>query len=170
MSPARLPPAEYYASLPKSITGAGAILHDADGRILLVRPSYRDDTWEIPGGGLEEGEFPWQGARREVKEELGLDLRPGRLLVVDWVPAGSDGRPVLANFLFDGGRLTPAQARRRIVLQPEELSEWRLTGPDEWPELLAPHMVRRLHACADALATGSTAYLHHGWHPTDPER
>ena len=54
MNPSPLPPAEYYATLPKSITGAGAILHDPHGRILLVQPAYRDDTWEIPGGGLEE--------------------------------------------------------------------------------------------------------------------
>jgi hypothetical protein len=45
MSPALLPPAEYYASLPKSITGAGVILHDVDGRFLLVRSCYRDDKW-----------------------------------------------------------------------------------------------------------------------------
>ena len=29
--------------------------------------------------------------------------------------------------------------------------------------LLAPHMARRIRACAEALATGGTAYLQHGW-------
>lgn len=167
MSPVSLPPAEYYASLPKSITGAGAILHDEHERFLLVRPSYRCDTWEIPGGGLEEGEFPWQAACREVKEELGVDLTPGRLLAVDWVPPQSDGRPALANFLFDGGRITQAHAEQRLRLQAGELSEWRLAGPEQWDELMAPHMARRLRACADALRTGSTAYLHHGWDPAN---
>jgi len=93
MSRAPLPPAQYYASLPKQIAGAGAILHDGLERILLVRPSYRQDTWEIPGGGMEAGEYPWQTARREVKEELGLDLAPGRLLVVDWVPRAAMAGP-----------------------------------------------------------------------------
>ncbi|MFC5923795.1 NUDIX domain-containing protein [Micromonospora vulcania] len=168
MSRVPLPPAEYYASLPKSITGAGAILHDEHGRILLVRPSYRTDTWEIPGGGLEHGEYPWQAACREIKEELGLDLEPGRLLVLDWVPPQPDGRPALANFLFDGGRITQNQAEQRVSLQTDELSEWRLTGPQQWDELMAPHMARRLRACADALRTQSTAYLHHGWDPANP--
>ena len=86
-----LPPREYYATLPKHIAGAGAIFRDADGGILLVKPSYRE-TWEIPGGGLEHGEDPWAAAVREVKEEIGLELRPGRLLVVDWVPPQEDGR------------------------------------------------------------------------------
>ncbi|GIF01578.1 NUDIX domain-containing protein [Paractinoplanes rishiriensis] len=71
MTPAPLPPADYYAALPKNITGAGLILYDEDGRVLLVQPAYRVDTWEIPGGGLEDGEDPWHAASREVKEELG---------------------------------------------------------------------------------------------------
>jgi len=166
MSPAHVPAAQYYAGLPKSINGAGAILHDQHGRFLLVRPAYRDDdTWEIPGGALEHGEFPFDGAAREIKEELGLDLKPGRLLVVDWVPPQPDGRPALANFLFDGGRITEQHAKQHVALQSDELSEWRLAGPGEWDQLLAEHMVRRLRACAEALATGTTAYLHHGWHP-----
>lgn len=169
MSRALLPPAQYYASLPKQIASAGAILHDGLERTLLVCPSYRQDTWEIPGGGMEAGEYPWQTARREVKEELGLDLTPGRLLVVDWVPPGSDGRPALANFLFEGGQLTQAQAERHLRLDRQELSEWRLITAQEWDDLLLPHMARRLRACVDALATGTTAYLQHGWHPTDPD-
>lgn len=30
--------------------------------------------WNLPGGGLEKGETPWQGVIREVKEEVGLDV------------------------------------------------------------------------------------------------
>ena len=81
-----VPAQEYYASLPKHIAGAGAIFHDTGGKVLLVKPSYRD-SWEVPGGGLEHGEYPFQAAAREVKEETGLELRPGRLLAVELGPA-----------------------------------------------------------------------------------
>jgi 8-oxo-dGTP pyrophosphatase MutT (NUDIX family) len=167
MSSAPLPPAAYYATLPRSIASAGVILHDPDGRILLVQPAYRCDTWEIPGGALDEGEFPWQAAAREVNEELGLDLRPGRLLAVDWMPPQPDGRPMLANFLFDGGAITEDEGRQRLRLPAGELAGWRLAAPGEWRELLVPHMLRRLTACAAALDSGTTAYLHHGRHPAD---
>lgn len=160
-----VPPQEYYASLPKHIAGAGAIFHDADGKVLLVKPSYRD-TWEIPGGGLEHGEYPFQAAAREVREETGLELRPGRLLAVDWVPPQDDGRPALANFLFDGG-LLDSSFDREIRLQDGELTGWTLAAPPEWNSLLAPHMARRVRACGSALAAGTTSYLQHGWPLTD---
>lgn len=161
-----VPPQEYYASLPKHIAGAGAIFHDAGGKVLFVKPSYRD-TWEIPGGGLEHGEYPFQAAAREVKEETGLELRPGRLLAVDWVPPQDDGRPALANFLFDGGLLDNSPGQQEVRLQEGELTGWTLAPPHEWDNLLAPHMARRVRACASALATGTTAYLQHGWPLTD---
>jgi 8-oxo-dGTP pyrophosphatase MutT (NUDIX family) len=160
-----VPPQEYYASLPKHIAGAGAIFHDADGKVLLVKPSY-GNTWEIPGGGLEQGEYPFQAAAREVREETGLELRPGRLLAVDWVPPQDDGRSALANFLFDGGRLDSG-LDRGIRLQDGELTGWTLAAPHQWDSLLAPHMARRVRACASALAAGTTSYLQHGWPLTD---
>ncbi|WP_410657392.1 NUDIX domain-containing protein [Amycolatopsis sp. lyj-112] len=105
MTQERLPPAEYYATLPKQIASAGVIFSDTEGRILLVETTYGSDTWEIPGGAHEEGEHPWECARREIREELGFDVLPGRLLVVDWVSPQPDGRPALTNNLYDGGVL-----------------------------------------------------------------
>ena len=58
------------------------------GRILAVRQSYRSNpSW--PGGGIRLGEEPREAARRELWEQLGLDVRPddlvlAREIVVDW--------------------------------------------------------------------------------------
>jgi hypothetical protein len=81
----------------------------------------------------------------------------GRLLAVDWVPPKPDGRPALVNFVFDGGPLTSSEAHQRISLQPSEMTAWRMAAPQEWDTLLAPHMTRRIGACAAALASGDTA-------------
>ena len=58
------------------------------GRVLAVRLSYRSNpSW--PGGGIRRGEEPQEAARRELREELGLDVRPddlvlAREMVVEW--------------------------------------------------------------------------------------
>ena len=112
--------AAWYAQLPTMFGAAGALFTDADGRVLLVKPNYRDH-WSLPGGILEQGEPPHEACRREVQEELGLDIAPGPLLVVGWT--GLDGkrpRPVL-HFVFDGGTLA---AGTPIRLQEEELDDY----------------------------------------------
>lgn len=65
--------------------GAAVLFTDPAGRVLLVEPTYKD-YWEVPGGAVDADESPYDAAMRELKEELGLSVSPGRLLVVDWVP------------------------------------------------------------------------------------
>jgi mutator protein MutT len=58
----------------------GAVVHDASGRLLLVRRG-RDPhrgRWSLPGGRVEAGESPEQAIEREVREETGLTVRAGR--------------------------------------------------------------------------------------------
>jgi 8-oxo-dGTP pyrophosphatase MutT (NUDIX family) len=55
-------------------TGAKCVL-EQDGCVLLVRHTYGDRRrWELPGGGVHRGEDVAEGARREVREELGIDV------------------------------------------------------------------------------------------------
>lgn len=54
------------------VTG-GAIIQDAEGRILLQRRSDYGD-WGLPGGGMEPGELIEDTMMREVREETGLEV------------------------------------------------------------------------------------------------
>jgi ADP-ribose pyrophosphatase YjhB (NUDIX family) len=60
-----------------------------DGRILLLnQDTGTGRSWSLPGGKLEAGETLAQALVREMKEETGLDVEPGRLLYIcDHVPA-----------------------------------------------------------------------------------
>ncbi|QKY19910.1 NUDIX hydrolase [Halolamina sp. CBA1230] len=52
---------------------AGARVTDDDGRLLLIRDDRDPETWVLPGGGHEPGETFPETARREVREETGVD-------------------------------------------------------------------------------------------------
>ncbi|WP_190137470.1 NUDIX domain-containing protein [Streptomyces longispororuber] len=148
--------AAWIASLPRVLAGAAALIRDTSGRVLIVEPNYRD-TWTLPGGGVEsaDGESPRQGARRETAEEVGLDIGPGGLLVVDWVP-GTDERPPLVSFLYDGGVL-PDERFAEIRLQEEELLSWRLVERAELPSYLSASLTRRVTAALGVLDGGGGA-------------
>jgi 8-oxo-dGTP pyrophosphatase MutT (NUDIX family) len=70
---------------PSFHVGAVAVVERADGALLLVRQSYRRGGWAFPGGLLRRGETPYDGARRETGEELGIDvvLDPVPVVVID---------------------------------------------------------------------------------------
>jgi ADP-ribose pyrophosphatase YjhB (NUDIX family) len=142
------------------LVAAGALFADADGRIMLVRPSYQD-SWEIPGGMLEAGETPSAACSREIAEELGLSIRVGRLLVADWAPHPVQGTKLL--FVFDGGHLTAAQLDA-IRFTDGEITEWRFVPPAHLDDYLIPRLARRLRAARP----NETRYLEHGIDPLDP--
>jgi ADP-ribose pyrophosphatase YjhB (NUDIX family) len=45
-------------------------------QLLLIRHTYGNSAWTLSGGGIKKGETKEQAVKREVKEELGLDITP----------------------------------------------------------------------------------------------
>lgn len=84
----------------RAFVAAGVLFFDDVDRVMLVEPTYKDD-WDLPGGYVESGETPAQAAAREVREELGIAVTPGPLLVADWAPHPNEGDKLL--LIFDGG-------------------------------------------------------------------
>ena len=74
----------YLNKLPKKRMGAGCLFFNHEGKILILKPTYKDN-WLLPGGVIEANESPRQACIREVKEETGIDCQPTRLLCVDYV-------------------------------------------------------------------------------------
>lgn len=150
---------DWTATLPRKRMGAGVLFRDGGDRILLVEPTYKPE-WELPGGVVEADESPRAAAAREVTEELGLTVVPGRLLAVDWVPA-RDGRTEGLMVVFDGGVLADPG---RIRLQESELRSWAWSTPAEAAARLRGLVARRSEAARRAALAGTTAYLENG-HP-----
>jgi 8-oxo-dGTP pyrophosphatase MutT (NUDIX family) len=63
----------YWFFLRRSSRGVKCVLIQGD-YVLLVRHTYGPSHWELPGGGMHRGEEPVAAARREMNEELGLEI------------------------------------------------------------------------------------------------
>jgi len=146
-------------SLARKTMAASVLFRDAAGRVLLVDPTYKP-RWELTGGSLDVGESPRAAARREIREELGLDVQPGRILAVAWLsptPHGSDGVVIV----FDGGILGPEQVAR-IRLPADELAGHRFVDLEAAGTMLPAEQYGRLCASIQALAEHGTVYLEDG--------
>jgi 8-oxo-dGTP pyrophosphatase MutT (NUDIX family) len=60
---------------------------DAEGRVLLAWHAGATDGWSTVGGAIDPGESPAEAAIREAREEIGVEVRLGRLLDVLGGPA-----------------------------------------------------------------------------------
>ena len=107
---------------------AGVIIRN--GEVLLVRDRY--GFWAGVGGWIEAGEHPEHALIRELREELGVEgeiTRAFRPHLVWDVERASEKASFL---LFVYGVQLKSED---FTLQPEELTDVRWVGPDEWPEL-----------------------------------
>ena len=66
-------PAAYFRA------GAGAVIANREGRVLVCERRDRPGAWQFPQGGIEKGETPVEAVLREIKEETGITRRSLRL-------------------------------------------------------------------------------------------
>jgi ADP-ribose pyrophosphatase YjhB (NUDIX family) len=124
----------------RMLVGAGALIRDGHGRILLVRQTYhRPARWFVPGGWVGRGETIEAAVAREVREELGLAAVVGRPLRIS---VGEYGE---LNVLFECHLLEGARPHLS-----DEVDRAEFFHPAELPP--RPPRIRRwlLDAVADA--------------------
>jgi mutator protein MutT len=123
----------------RQVLCAGAVVRDADGRLLLVRRGHAPSAglWSLPGGRVEPGETAAEAAAREVREETGLIVEVGPLLGRTELagPAGS-------TYLVDDFSCTPVGGR---LAAGSDASDVRWVSADELLRLACtPRLVETL--------------------------
>lgn len=121
---------QWQASLPKKKVAVKVILKSDKGNILLVKPDYKD-TWQMPGGGVEEYEDPKVAAVRETEEETGVKIEISDLRLVDSIFKSKEDYLFL---LFECTKLYAEDAGYSV--EDEEIEEYRFISPAEVATLL----------------------------------
>lgn len=105
-----------------------------DGRILVSqrrKEARRGLKWEFPGGKVEEGETPEAALERELREELGVETRTGR--IYDAKLFEYPDQKVLVLFYFSGllkGEPAPIDANAVEWVSPERLTDYDFAPAD----------------------------------------
>jgi putative (di)nucleoside polyphosphate hydrolase len=146
--------------------GVGVMLLNAEGKVWVgARIDNSADAWQMPQGGMDDGEEPWATALRELEEETGIEphlveriarcperLRytlPPELVGVIWKEPwiGQEQDWFLCRFL---GRDSDID----IATEHPEFREWKWIEPARLPELIVPfkrdlyrRLLREFAAC-----------------------
>lgn len=123
---------------------ARILLVDGGGRVLLFRftPDDRPSFWCTPGGALDPGESYAEAARRELREEVGLDLDCGPQVArriaefrsIEGVEVTADERYFRVN--VDACDVTAAG---HTDLERRVMTQWRWFTPAELAALAEPY-------------------------------
>jgi len=130
--------------------GVGVMLLNAAGKVWVgARIDNSADAWQMPQGGIDEGEEAWATALRELEEETGIPphlveriaqcperLRytlPPELVGVIWKESwvGQEQDWFLCRFLGRDSDVNIATAH-------PEFREWKWVEPEQLPELIVP--------------------------------
>jgi 8-oxo-dGTP pyrophosphatase MutT (NUDIX family) len=119
------------------IAGVSVIVTNLSGDVLLLKHSYGPDVWGLPGGGLGTGEDPLEAARREVREELGVEL--ARIEPIGTLEEELSGSPHTAHLFAATCDRQPQPDGREVVVA-------RFFPSHSLPEPLGRHTRARIAA------------------------
>lgn len=126
------------------------VLTDPVGRVLLIRRAgsgYRDGQLSLPAGHLDGGEDAVEGLRRELREEIGVEVDRGacRLALMLHRAKELPDDPEYIDFVFAISRWDGDP----VIGEPEKCSELVWADPEDLPGDVADYIVESLKAIRD---------------------
>jgi putative (di)nucleoside polyphosphate hydrolase len=144
--------------------GVGVMLLNADKLVFVGRRiDNRDEAWQMPQGGIDEGEEPWSAALREVEEETGIAPRLVERVACHPERLTYDIPDAIASRLWGGkwkgqrqdwflARFMGTDAEVNIATEHPEFSHWQWVEPRLLPELIVPFKRDMYRAILDGFA------------------
>jgi putative (di)nucleoside polyphosphate hydrolase len=130
--------------------GAGVMLVNREGKVFVAqRIDSTLEAWQMPQGGLDEGEDPQDGALRELEEETGIPRSKVEVIARAPEPLTYDLPPDLVGKLWKGkwrgqkqhwflARFLGEDADVNIETAHPEFRAWRWCDPDDLPKMIVP--------------------------------
>ena len=144
--------------------GVGVMLINADKLVWVGRRiDNTDEAWQMPQGGIDEGEEPWPAALRELEEETGIPPRLVERLADHPQQLRYELPPALASKLWGGkwkGQLQDWYLARflgsdedvDIATKHPEFDAWQWVDAHRLPELIVPFKRDMYRAIVDGFA------------------
>ncbi|HXS14987.1 MAG TPA: NUDIX hydrolase [Candidatus Saccharimonadales bacterium] len=132
---------------------SGFILNNK-GEVLMVKRADNDDflpgLWEMPGGGTDFGEHPIQALKREIKEEVGVDVEVGKVCFVDDYFMEKDDEKIHRVELFYKCKLKNNDTEVRLS---HEHSAYKWLSEENLKSLeMTAYMTKAVHKCIGSIS------------------
>lgn len=139
---------------PAPRAGCGAAIRDVAGRLLLIQRLREPEAgaWGLAGGKIDFGERAMDTARREIAEELGVQIEIVRLACIAETIDGGDGQHWIAP-VYEA-RIVAGVPRNR---EPEKHGGWGWFALDALPAPLTTPARAYIRALTAANASGEAA-------------
>lgn len=133
----------YLKNLPTKRIAVGCLFFNSREELLILKTSYTKN-WTIPGGCLNKGESPLEGLRREIKEEIGVELEIKKCLIID------SKKEIIGNYedeslqiIFIGKKLNKNDIAK-IKIDANEITEFKFKKIEEALKLLNLKIAKRI--------------------------
>lgn len=127
------------------LVGVGALIHDGEGRVLLIKRRFEPNKgrWSLPGGLLETGETLVEAGKREVREELGVEMEVEKLFQVSEEMIKDHEAKTRFHFVLVD-YLASLPKRGAMITLNEESESFKWFRPEEVEGLDATENTRRI--------------------------
>lgn len=121
------------AQQPQKMIVAKVVIKSDQGNILLAKPNYKK-SWQLPGGGVDDGESPEEAIVREAREELSLNLSQDSLRLTDTIYKQDEE---LLFLIYEANEVIPEDSQLRV--EDGEITDFQFAKVNDVAPLLSDY-------------------------------